>query len=819
MINIVRYEKNWEAQFSDIKYSDALEIAKDENIKEISIYQNLGLSAEDFSDVEEHIKLINVRAYDKNALINSNIQLLSGRLPENQNEIVISVNHNAKYPFRNLNDKLELTINGQKKEYTVVGIADSLEFDNISLRYSESGAITYLEQIDNNAIIDITVLTNNIYKIYETTRAISEKMNLFEEVENKQEITKDSETEMLNNILNGTPTKKTTSTPSIKYNTELLDYCCILEQGSGFARLLLIVGGIGIFIVAIASIIVIYTSFKMTYSERIKEFGMLSSIGMSKSQRRKMLIKEANLISIFSIPIGIILGLIVSKLIIALLDFVISKTLGYFYSFIILNTNVDLYMKVPLLILFLIIIIVYFIVFLSSLLPMRKINKISQIDAIKNLDNNKIKNKQVKTPKIIEKLFGEEGVLAYKNIRKEKSRYKTIVISLSISIVLFLCVSGAIANLYAGEKVSFNKYDDYIITIHHKKDLQGLIDYLESNNLINDYYISMPVLTATNSIKLENDMLTEGMSDIQEYLRQQDFSGVHPFTFTYSKKAYDDILKKAGISELKKDEAIMCDYISSKTKYGDKIKMSNLNVGDNVTLVGTSERTFRIAGIIEDFSPYLVMKEPEDPTICFLINEETYNETYEEHKSLTSLEIFLASMYIDTDKPYEIDEALKTIDEKQEKYFGSNRYAEQLSKKSQQAITKIVAYTFIGFIALISAINIFNTISFSVLLRKREFAMLKSIGMSNKKINKMMFLEGIFYGLDSIIYGILVSIVILYVMYLAMIETRIYLFNIPYLNIALSIIVSYATIFIAIASAKLRIKKQNIIDEIKNENI
>lgn len=124
-----------------------------------------------------------------------------------------------------------------------------------------------------------------------------------------------------------------------------------------------------------------------------------------------------------------------------------------------------------------------------------------------------------------------------------------------------------------------------------------------------------------------------------------------------------------------------------------------------------------------------------------------------------------------------------------------------------------------GLISVFSVINIFSTITSSILLKKREIAELKSLGMSNKQINKMLFLEGIFYGLNAIIYGVIISLIILYLMYLFMENTKLYLFIIPWKHIIICIATIYLTIFITMINAKNKIKNKNIIEEIKNENI
>jgi len=114
-----------------------------------------------------------------------------------------------------------------------------------------------------------------------------------------------------------------------------------------------------------------------------------------------------------------------------------------------------------------------------------------------------------------------------------------------------------------------------------------------------------------------------------------------------------------------------------------------------------------------------------------------------------------------------------------------------------------------------------TTLSSNIVARKREFAILKSMGMSEKQISKMLFLEGIFYGINSLVFGALTSGVLLYILYLKMVDIKLYSFQIPYANILISIAVTYLAIFIAIRKAKHKSSKKNnsIIEVIRNENI
>ena len=131
MVNIVRNKGNWEAKFTNITYEQAKEIEKDKNIKEISIIQKLGITEPIYQF--DFIKInLNVRAYNLNALKNEKLELIRGRMPQNENEIIIAIHPqtNIEEMPRNIGDKIETKINGEEKIYTIVGEAYNIVFDN-----------------------------------------------------------------------------------------------------------------------------------------------------------------------------------------------------------------------------------------------------------------------------------------------------------------------------------------------------------------------------------------------------------------------------------------------------------------------------------------------------------------------------------------------------------------------------------------------------------------------------------------------------------------------------------------------------------------
>lgn len=211
--------------------------------------------------------------------------------------------------------------------------------------------------------------------------------------------------------------------------------------------------------------------------------------------------------------------------------------------------------------------------------------------------------------------------------------------------------------------------------------------------------------------------------------------------------------------------------------------------------------------------------------IFLIISEETAKEIekMDEEYIMATDEFSEIVFYTkDTNKIKEEEKNLKNIvkefsKEETEAFSYINDFNEEI--RNSNLIEEAVLYSFIIIISLLSVVNIFNTIYSSIILRRRELAVLKSMGMSNKQIKKMLLFESIFYGLDALIYGILISIVILYILYILKIQTNIYAFIIPWKKFIICFLATYITIFASMLLAKIKVDKQNIIDSIKKENI
>ncbi len=200
-----------------------------------------------------------------------------------------------------------------------------------------------------------------------------------------------------------------------------------------------------------------------------------------------------------------------------------------------------------------------------------------------------------------------------------------------------------------------------------------------------------------------------------------------------------------------------------------------------------------------------------------VVNEDTFKNISEIKTGSTD-----TLMAIKTKKAEEVceraEEILSTYSDNSYYYIANIQESMQVME-NLKLIIEIFLY---GFIVLISAIgisNIFNTISTNINLRRREFANLKSMGMTDKSFNKMLNLECIFYGTKSLLYGIPIGVVLCYLLNKAFGETITYMFKIPYSSILISIVAVYLIVFLTMAYASGKVKKENIIDVLRDDNI
>lgn len=651
--------------------------------------------------------------------------------------------------------------------------------------------------------VDIGVISKKVKNLYKDAKEIANDLGLY------------STSKLGDKVYN------------LKYNTYVLAYKGV-NSTSGFNEMLYSVCGILIAVIMIGSILVIYNSFAISVSERKKQFGMLSSVGATKKQIRKSVIYEGAILGSIGIPIGIISGIlgigITLNIVNNLLKTMMTKNM----------TNISLHLIVSWQAIVIAAVLIAITIYLSVVIPARRASKVSPIEAIRGNSEIKIKAKKLKTLKIFRKLFGIEGEMALKNLKRSRKKYRTTVISLMISIVLFISVSGFVGYMYGGFDSIYKSVDyDYLIRVsksnneNQDEQINELRNQIEnSKNIDKLSIIDMSYgTTKFGEEKLDSNMkkaINEKKEVKELFFEENNKYEVTVRAITLNEKQMEDYLKKVGVSNLKNNEVILINYVDmimnahiegNITSYKEQddfmIELSNYNEEEEKHEEPT-KKTYKLAKVT-DKMPFGV-DNVGGPELIIVM-------TGQEFKTLPQCNY--TTMVFTAKNEDELENEIKQI---QSQYTNGNIYIENIKEQvQQQRNLKLIINIFLyGFIALISAIgiaNIFNTISTNIILRKREFAMLKSIGMTEKGFKKMLDLECFFYGTKALLFGLPIGILICYFINKGFGNLVEFAFNLPWSSIIISIVSVYLVVFITMLYSSSKIKKENIIDVLRDENI
>ena len=737
--SLIKYETcekgNFHTAFYNVPVSDIDIFENNRNIETINITKNVGYAKIDSKN--EYKPYAFIKAFTKDSLKNLSVKLVDGRLPENENEVVIPTHlkTNGRL-FLNIGDSITLDIgkrvdsNGNEldqnnpyqesdeenkesivdttsKTYKIVGIIGR-PATNIE-NFSAPGYtfITYLDENKINGIVDVYTRfsKDGVKNSYETiANILGVDAKLFKKV-NNQEGTSNKE---LKEYLNQMDKAKYSD---INVNSYLIALETNPISNSGIGGLGIVVG-IVIGIIVFTSIFCIKNSFDISITEKIKQYGMLRSIGATKRQIKRNVFYEATILGLIGIPLGLLLGFIASYILIIIsnyyLDGSFAEGLKLVFSFSWLSILVAIILGI---------VTIYFSAFKSA----KRASKVSPIDSIRNSANIKINPKKVKSPKLIKNIFGIGGEISFKNLKRNKKKYRTTVISIIVSVFVFIALSGFM-------KLAFQQVD-------HELEMS-------------DFNISLST-TITNNESYNKFIETTKLDNIEDYtiFRSSEIS----FTGNHYNKEYAKFLNLAidknnptylsiisiGEEQFKKyvdslglnynefkNKAILVDkeYVSNynknnklTTKY---MRAFNFNKGDIIDATTDENKTIKIEiGATSDVRPFGLKGVAME---CLIISDEMFDANFKSKP----LAIYYKSN--DANKLQDdLDDFLKGED------YNVNNVDENVKIMSNLfTLVGIFLYGFIIVISLIGITNIFNTITTNMELRKQEFAMLKSVGMT-----------------------------------------------------------------------------------------
>lgn len=797
----ISYNGKYEAEYGDVSLDKLNSIDK----KDFSYFYQKAIGFSKFDSANEYKPYLYISSVNKEYF--NELHLISGRFAENDSELVISnhinTNGGASYKIGDIitlkygervvegintlanNEYYEeetLNIVGEKT-YTIVGIVERSNFED----YSASGYSTFtLDMNDKEGIVNVFVMFNNKKKIIKQSEDLAKKLGYDN---------------------------------AISYNSTLLALYGESTYGNIMKSMITMIV-IMLSLVSIGCIVVIYNSFAISVMERKKEFGLLSSIGATKKQLSYTVFFEALIEGI----IGIILGICGAYIGIGTVILIINNLIG---DILVLKLNLVtniVFIIIP-------VIFMILVIFISALVPSRRAAKVSPIEAIRQNDDIKINKKKIKTGKLVNKLFGIEGEIALKNIKRNKKKYRVTIVSLFISIVLF---------------ISFSSYMNY--TIDTASSVMGevpydyQISYFGDDNDI-DALDKISEIIKSNDVKEYISYSASNLSIIGNYTYSDEYLDFYKSAYgddgikalTNLKYQYisiyilDDISynKYKELIGLDKDSVILLNKFKG-VSYGNNkrvnydipvinngdINIKICNFDDNDEDVDTTKYcnkkidnifiTNKSFDLIEEFSYMSDFK--------LIVNKELYDNISDSGTHYTQFNII-------SDNTDNIDKLTKELD----KYDNVNYTNVKESMKQANnmiLVIKILMYGFIGLVTLIGVTSVFNTISTSMALRKREFAILRSIGLTRKGFNKILFFESLFFGLKSLIYAIPVSLGVTIIIHYALADMMsINSIVIPWKAIIISIVSVFVIVLLTMMYSTSKIKKHNIIEQIREENI
>lgn len=749
---------------------------------------------------------IELVGYEEDYLEMRNTLPAEGRLPENENEIVVE-----RWKARELGVEI-----GEEIEIPIGHLRSN---DGRSLtrgdRRGESFGETTFDQVGVHSFKLVGIVENSRFsQAWEHSIAIVD-LDWAERVNDSNKVT------VIVRVKEGLETLTTLYTVSqeLDFAEENLqiNYNLIRRERGERDAVLVTIAAFLIGIVCVATIAVIFNSFNISVMERIKQFGIMRSIGTTPWQIRKIVFTEATILNLVSIPIGLASGFYATKILFYLL------TMGEFSSFnnlIIITSNSILLVSS---------LIAAVAVYLSALIPAISAGRVAPLDAI-FFHRSLKKETKSKGGFLLGKVFGAEGLLAYKNIKRNRKRLMITAFSISISVILFVVFSvftfytlrinenmfryNADFELYTwGENLFTEDELKEILEVQGLKNVEPLrIDYVTA--LIEPDKVSQFLhdteWVVEGSGRLYNNFI-KGYNDSQLELLSRDLR--------------EGTIDKGVINREQGVVVVLNSEYYDQEEYRTVVsKEVDLKVGDTIQV--TLDRTFyeadehvvdeelislKVVGIV-DRSP-IAIRYPQLGSIGLITTEEVYRQV--------TGNAGYATIYVDLleeEGNYnEVFTVLENIADRRSDARLNDWIAHSRGQRQVVLEISVLIYGFITLISLIGALNIINTISTNLLTRTKEFSMLRAVGMSPTSMKRMIRLEAIFSSFMGTIFGLLLGNLLGYFLYTLINRYEGYVWVFPNKANAIAVIATLLIALIASIAPTKKIASLNIIENLKEE--
>ena len=903
--SMIEYQKqkggDFHVKFSNVKMSELSEFKNNRNIE--STFETMGMGFAKLDGCKNEDKpYAYVMATDEAGFERGCFKLIEGRMAKNEDEIVIPrhLKTNGRIDIK-VGDEITLDIGKRYDSNTESVIWENIAYeheaetltDTVTKRYKVVGImerpgygmedysaagytfVTYSDElaaIDNGTKSEVneadTTLT--VYSRY-TQKALRNKdavtadiigvdEKLFEKSNNSSvEMSAEESDRFLKEMEN--------AKYDIYINGFLISYECVFPIDGTFKALFTVAAVVALIII-LTSVYCIKNSFNISITEKIRQYGMLASVGATRRQIKSSVKTEAAMLGVVGIPVGTMSGILASFILVKVVNALSAGWLNFALSF---------HTSLPALILAVILSIAT--IYFSATGSARRAAKVTPLEAIRNTKEIKIKSAKLKTPAIIGRIWGIGGVISYKNIKRNKKKYRTTVTSIVICSVTFIVISYFMSMAFSVVGMSYASVDYNIgINMSCKKDLdieklsellsgiEGAKDYLVGAG----YYFDVDKPEYTKEYGEYCGQLYDDSEDVsQEFLitvlddksydKYASDAGiknantgailVNKGTFdVYNEKSSKYVKEEMELYKYKAGDTIECGY----NVYDDASSDDNAAEGDtesstddnNAVEGDTESGTEDNSGYVDEETINNGVRKTVDVTIAgvtdkvpigykgygnttlLFMNQKGFESLWADGKS-NELKPGHASYsaYVVAENADEYQDTFEKETEENPEYSQISFYVSNMDKqmrdeKSLFTLLGVFAYGLIVVIALIGITNIINTLSTGMELRSREFATLRSIGMTDKQFAGMVRLESVFISVKALVIGVPLGILISYLLCVMMnrMDDAI-IYEPPYKAIILCIVVVIMLIYAIMKLSMKKLRHNNIIETIKNENL
>ncbi|QIB68725.1 ABC transporter permease [Aminipila butyrica] len=786
---------DWHVEFTDADSTFVQEQVNNDEVSTTAVFENIGYAMLNGAKSLEKPYLF-ISGFHDETFDTLPITLISGRLPENSSEILVPSHIAVKAGVKiSVGDTLTLAIGNREadgkmltqhesyrggketlvpvtmKTYTVVGLCDRPGFEEQSAPgYT---LITQADTADQSNRFSLFVTLKNPYKVQ-------------------------------------TYASTMTGTDTYVLNDNVLRFMGISDNKL-FNTLLYSVGSILITIIMVGAIFLIYNSFNISLNERTHQFGLLMSVGATARQLRNSVLFEGLCIGAIGIPIGLLVGIGSIKLILPIVA-------NNFSTIINSTVPLNLSISVPALVVAAAVSLVT--ILISAYIPARKAASTPVMECIRQTNEIKIESKVVKTSKLAQRIYGLEGLLALKNFRRNRKRYRSVVLSLTLSVVLF--VSGSAFGTTLKQ-----------LTKEYTVDIDGDVSLYTQAMQKDELFQLYDKLKAADSI-----YKSTYQANLTYPCSTRDFPS--DFVSTYRASMGDESTEKTLTLPLDVqfiEDDIYYSFIRSLdlptaeyTGQNAKVLIVGVNTIEHTTYFtnqsmdftltsASGEQTKTIRATFADSYPLDLLPRDSTPTYYFVVVAPW--EMKAQFDTLGMTEKFGLTFW--SENPAQAMTQLQSIIEESD--IASDYTLLNLSSsvdlfRSLTFVVDVFTYVFVIMLSLIAVANVFNTISTNIKLRRRELAMLRSVGMSDHDFNKMMLFECAFYGMRTLLFGIPIAGILSWLIYkVAMLAENLknFSFSFPWGSMAISALGVFLVVFITMLYATNKIRKENIIDALRDD--